>query len=166
VITGAAAAALCAGLAALPVPGSGAFSGFLAVGGVVAGALFAATLVTGWEELLPWALGILGAEFAGSLYVHGGATSGAAPLFGAGLLLLGELCAWSLSLRTRIHEELPVLAVRLGSIAAAALASAVVGVMLVALATENTRGGVGWTVIGTAAAVGAVVLVVRAVRPS
>ncbi len=57
-----------------------------------------------------------------------------------------------------------MLVVRAASVLAAAIASAVVGVMLVALATANSNGGVGWTVVGIAAAVGAVALVVRATR--
>jgi hypothetical protein len=163
-ITGLGAVALCAALVAYPLPRSGPFSGFLLLGGALGGVLFATTLVTATEELLPWALGVLGAEYAGSLYVPGGATAGAAPLYGAGVLLLSEVTAWSLSLRTRMREEPPVLLLRLTAVAVATAASALLGLLLVALATANTGGGVGWTAVGTAAAVGAVALVVRAVR--
>jgi hypothetical protein len=157
---------LCGVLAAYPVPGGGSFSGFLLVGAILASASFGVTLVLGWEELLPWTIGVLGALYTGSLYAPGGASVGAAPLYGAGLLLLGELTAWSLSLRTRMREEPAVLLLRLATIAGAVVGSAVVGVALVALATANSGGGVAWTLLGTAAVMAAVGLVVRAARAS
>lgn len=123
-----------------------------------------AALVLGWEQLLPWALGALGAEYAVSLFVGGGGAD-AAPLVGAGLLLLGELVAWSISLRTRMREEPPVLLLRLWTLVLAVVASLAVGAMLVALASTDVGGGLAWTVVGTAAAVGAVLLVTRAARP-
>jgi hypothetical protein len=146
------------------VPSGGALSGFLALGGGLGATLVAAVVVARWEELLPWGLGVLGAQFAGSLYVPGGASAGAAPLYAAGLLLVGELTAWSLASRTRLREERPVVLVRLAFVGGAAVVAALAGVVLVALASEPTRGGFAWVLVGTAAAVGAIALVVRAVR--
>jgi hypothetical protein len=128
----------------------------------VAAALMLATLVLGWEQLLPWALAVLGAEYAASLFIRGGAGTDTAPLVGAGLLLLGELAGWSISLRTRMREEPPVLVLRLWTIALAVAASLAIGAMLVALSATRVGGGLAWTTIGTAAAVGAVYLATAA----
>ena len=113
---------------------------------------------------MPWGLLVLGAQFAGSLYVPGGATAGSAPLYATGLLLVGELTAWSLSSRTRMREESSVVLRRFAFVGGSAIVSAAIGVVLVALATQSSNGGLGWTIVGTAATVGAVALVVRAAR--
>lgn len=136
----------------------------LVIGGVAAGLLVAAALVFGWEQLVPWALGALAAEYVASFYIRGGGSEEAAPLYGAGLLLLGELVAWSASLRTRMREERPVLLLRLGTLAAAVVASAGLGTVLLGLAASDAGGGLGWTLVGTAGAVAAVALVVRLAR--
>jgi hypothetical protein len=143
-------------------------SNLLAAPAVVASALVLAALVLGWEQLLPWALAVLGAEYAASLFIRGGAGTDSAPLAGAALLLLGELVGWSISLRTRMREEPPVLVLRLWTIVLAVVASLAIGAMLVALAATRVGGGLAWTTIGTAAAVCAVYLATaapRAARP-
>jgi hypothetical protein len=160
VITGAAATVLCAALAAYPARATGA----LAVVGAAGAVLTLAALVSGWEQLVPWALGVLGGGYAVSLFVRGGGTADGAPLVGAGLLLLGELVAWSISLRTPMREERPVLLLRLGAIVVAVAASLAVGTMLLALAATNVGGDLAWTAVGTAAAIGAVALATRAAR--
>jgi hypothetical protein len=136
----------------------------LVLGGVLATLFVCAALVFGWEQLVPWALGVLGAEYASSLFIRGGGSEDAAPLYGAGLLLLGELVAWSLALRTRMREEPPALLLRLGTIVAAVLGSAALGTILLGLAASEAGGGLAWTAVGTTAAVAAVALVVRAAR--
>jgi hypothetical protein len=136
----------------------------LVIGGVLATLFVCAALVLGWEQLVPWALGVLGTEYAISLFIRGGGSEDAAPLYGAGLLLLGELVAWSLALRTRMREEPPVLLLRLGTIVAAVAGSAALGTILLGLAASDAGGGLAWTTVGTAAAIAAVALVVRAVR--
>jgi hypothetical protein len=155
---------LCAALAAYPARGSGGAVRLLVVGGVVAGLIVAITLLFEWETLAPWALGVLGAEYTGSLYVHGGASGNATPVYAAGLLLLGELIALSLAHQARLHEERPVLLLRLATIGLAVVGSAAVAAALLSLGTAQTGSGVGWTLAGTAAAVACVALVVRAVR--
>lgn len=130
--------------------------------GGLGGVLALAALVLGWELLLPWALGVLGAEYAISLFVAGGGRADAAPLVGAGLVLLGELVSWSLALRTRMRTERPVFLLHVWTLVLAVVASLAAGAMLVALAASDVGGGLAWTGIGTAAAVGAVLLVTRA----
>ncbi len=133
-------------------------------GGIVAGLFVGCALLFRWEQLIPWALGVLGAEYAGSLFVRGGGTEDAAPLYAVGLLLLGELVAWSISLRTRMKEEAPVLGLRLGATAVAVAGSAAIGALLLALRSVTVGGGLIWIAVGTAAAVGTVALVARAAR--
>jgi hypothetical protein len=153
---------LCAALAAYPVRGEGGAVRVIVLGGILAGLMVACALLLGWEALVPWALGVLGAEYTGSLYVRGGASADAAPLYAAGLLLLGELVALSLAHRTRLSEERPVLLLRLGTVAGAVVGSAAVAAALLSLGTAQTGSGLGWTLAGTAAAIAAVGLVVRA----
>jgi hypothetical protein len=163
-IVAAAAALLWAALALAPAAGAGAFARVLAGVGIVSGLLVGAALVFGWEQLVPWALGLLGTEYAGGLFARGGGTDDAAPLYAAGLLLLGELVAWSAALRTRMTEEPPVLLLRLAAVCGAAAASVGVGGLLLGLSAADVGGGLGWAVVGTASAVGVVALVVRAAR--
>ena len=138
----------------------------LLAGGIVAGLFVGAALLLGWEQLLPWALGVLGSEYAGSLFIRGGTAGDVAPLYGAALLLLGELVAWSISLRTRMKEEPPVLVLRLGALAAATTGSVVVGGLLLWFSTARVGGGLVWAALGTVAAVGTIALVARAAARS
>lgn len=135
--------------------------------GVVAGAggvLLAFVLVRGGVRTLAWALALDGAAYAASVGANAGAVDGAAPLVAAGLLLAGELAAWSLDERGRIAAEPAVrrrraLAVTLlvvGGLAAAALA--------VSVAAAPAGRGLVWTAVGAAAAVSAVALVVAVAR--
>jgi hypothetical protein len=151
-------------LAFVPAHDAGDFGRVLAAGGIVSGVLVGAALVFGWEQLVPWALGVLAAEYAGGLFARGGGTDDAAPLYAAGLLLLGELIAWSISLRTRLAEERPVLLLRLGTLGGAAAVAIGVGTLLLGLTAADVGGGLPWAVVGTAAAVAVVSLVVRGAR--
>jgi hypothetical protein len=55
-----------------------------------------------------------------------------------------------------------VLLLRLGTVAGAVVGSAAVAAALLSLGTAQTGSGLGWTLAGTAAAIAAVGLVVRA----
>jgi hypothetical protein len=155
---------VCAALAAYPARATGDLARLVVFAGVVAALLVAGALLLGWEGLVPWALGVLGAQYTASLYLRGGSTENAAPLYAAGLLLLGELIALSLAHRTHLREERPVLLLRLGTIAGAVVGSAAVATALLALGEAHTGGGLAWTLAGTTAAVAAVWLVVLAAR--
>jgi hypothetical protein len=115
------------------------------------------------DDLLGWAVLLNGIAYAGATIAHGRHVDEAAPLVGAALLLCAELAAWSLDERWTIRAERGVLATRLAGVAALCTAGLVTSSLVVALATSSVGGGLLWTVLGAAAAVG-VVAVVRMAR--
>jgi hypothetical protein len=98
--------------------------------------------------------------FAGATYVAAVATAGAgpdasAPLVAVLLLLCGELTSWSLDERLEMQAE-PALARRRGAaLATLGLSGLAVAVLVVALSAVGPSHGLGWTVLGAAAAVAA-----------
>jgi hypothetical protein len=71
------------------------------------------------------------------------------------LLLAGELSAWSLDERWRIRAEGELNWRRGAAICALALGGFVLAALVVALSAVQPTHGLGWTVLGAAAAVGA-----------
>ena len=105
--------------------------------------------------------GLGGALFlAGGTYVAAVTSAGtgidaSAPLVAVLLLLCGELSAWSFDERLEIRAE-SQLAWRRGlAIAALAFAGLTVATLVVSLSAVGPNHGLGWTVLGAAAALGA-----------
>jgi hypothetical protein len=71
------------------------------------------------------------------------------------LILCGELSAWSFDERLGIRAERQVAWRRGAAVALLSLAGLAVGTLVVALSTVGPTHGLGWTVLGAAAAVGA-----------
>ena len=115
--------------------------------------LHALMLWRGTVELLPWSLGCLASAYAVALVAHGGAVDGGAPLVGAGLLLAGELAAWSIDERWRIVAERRVVAERAAALAGLVLASILAAGVVVSLSAASVGRGLVWTTLGAAAAV-------------
>ena len=116
------------------------------------------------EEALAWALLFLVVAYAVALVAGGAAVDEGVPLVAVGLLLCGELAAWSLEERHGIAVDRAVLAARalaVGLLAAAGLAAAAI---VVALAAVPAGGGLGWTAAGALAAVLAIGAAARLVR--
>lgn len=131
--------------------------GFLAV------ALLAAGVVVGWAGLLASSVAILAVEYALSL---GESVDGRAPLYAGFLVLCAELAFWSLDLRVPAAAEPGTLVVRSVFVALAVVGAVAVGGLMLALtAVPALPGGVGWEVVGLAAAAGALTLVVVLARP-
>jgi len=85
----------------------------------------------------------------------GATTDATAPLVAALLLLCGELAAWSLDERFEIRPE-RVLTLRRGAaVAVLAFAGLAVAALVVSLSAVEPNHGLGWTVLGAAAAIGA-----------
>jgi hypothetical protein len=99
--------------------------------------------------------------FAGGTYVAAVAAAGdgvvdaSAPLVALLLLLCGELSTWSLDERWQIRSEDQLLWRRGVAVGALALGGFAVAVLVVALSAVQPNHGLGWTVLGAAAAVGA-----------
>jgi len=101
------------------------------------------------------ALFLAGATYVAAVAAAGGGADASAPLVAVLLLLCGELAAWSVDERFEIRAE-PDLAWRRGiSVTALALAGLAVATVVVALSAVPSSHGLGWTVLGAAAAVGA-----------
>src|SRR5205823_3399930 len=106
-----------------------------ALGGLGALLLFF-VLARALEEALAWALLFLGVAYAVALVAGGAAVDEGVPLVAVGLLLCGELAAWSLEERHGIAVDRAVLAARalaVGVLAAAGLAAAAIVVALAAV---------------------------------
>jgi len=78
-----------------------------------------------------------------------------APLVAVGLLLCGELSAWSLDERWPIRAEAQLAWRRGAALAALALGGLAAATLVVALGSVRTGHGLAWTAAGAAAAVGA-----------
>jgi hypothetical protein len=101
------------------------------------------------------ALFLAGATYVAAVASAGAATDASAPLVAVLLLLCGELAAWSVDERFEIRPEPEVTWRRGIAVAALALAGLAVATLVVALSAVPPSHGLGWTVLGAAAAVGA-----------
>jgi hypothetical protein len=129
----------------------------LFVGG--AGALLLGfVLVRGADELLGSALLLLGAAYVLGLLVGRRSLDEAAPLVGAGLLLCAELATWSLELRFRVALDPALQLQRARAVALLVLAGLASASLVVVVAATSIGGGLAWSVVGSAAAFGAIAL--------
>jgi hypothetical protein len=120
-------------------------------------------LARGTDDLLGWAILLDGIAYAGGTIAHGTHVDESAPLVGAALLLCAELSVWSLDERWSIRAERAVVAARLAGVTALCVGGLAISALVVALATASIGGGLVWTTLGAAAAVG-VLAVVRVAR--
>lgn len=143
-------------------------SGAAAPGTAALGALGA--LVLAWAlvranvTVVPWPLALLGTAYAIALVVHGSGVDDAAPLVAVGLLLCGELAAWSLGERFAIETERAVVVARAAALGALAFGSLAVAALVVALAAAPAGSGLAWTILGAASAVAVVGVAVALAR--
>jgi hypothetical protein len=101
------------------------------------------------------ALFLAGATYVAAVAAAGAGPDASAPLVAVLLLLCGELTAWSLDERLEMQAE-PALARRRGAaLATLGLSGLAVAVLVVALSAVGPNHGLGWTVLGAAAAVAA-----------
>jgi hypothetical protein len=134
-----------------------------AVGGI-GGVLLLFALLRRVEDVMPWALVLLGGAYAIPLFVHDKGIDDAAPLVGAGLLLCSELAAWSFDERWRIKAERAVVVARGTAVVLLVLAGLAASALVLGLAAAPIGGGLGWTVLGAAAAVLVIGLAARLSR--
>jgi len=134
-----------------------------ALGGIGA-LLLLLLLARGADEVLPWALGCLGAGYALSLVGGGSGVDEGVPLVAVALLLCAELAVWSLDERPGISAERPVVAGRVVGLVLLALASLAAATLIAALTAAPVGGGLAWTVLGAAAAVLTVGVAARLAR--
>jgi hypothetical protein len=126
--------------------------------------LLVVTLVAGRPEGVAVALLLLGAAYATTLVVDDLPLDGRSAIVGAALLAIGELAHLSLGARSAVTQEAGAAAHRVAWIAVLALgAMALCGVVL-AVADLLQTGGIAIEVVGVAAALAAVGLLVLAAR--
>lgn len=140
------------------------------VAGPVAGIATAAaaglvvTLAVGRPEPVAGVLVLLGAAYAVILVVDDPPLDARAAIVGATLLAIGELAYLSVEARSAVTEEAGAIARRVGSVAVLSLLALGFGGALVALVDLFHTGGLAIEIVGAAAAVGAVGLLVLAAR--
>jgi len=135
---------------------TGALVGLVLTIGVIGALALVVVLVRAMDELLPWALLPLAGAYGISLVADAHAVDQGAPLVAVGLLVCGELAAWSLDERWQIAAEGPVVRRRALAFGALLLAGLAASTAVVAIAVAPAGRGLPWTVAGAAAAVGAV----------
>jgi hypothetical protein len=143
--------------AAVREPG---LAGLLIGIGAIGAVLLVFVLVRRMDELLPWALILLGVAYTLSLVVHGSGVDDGAPLVAAGFIVCAELAAWSLDEQHAIAAERPVVVARATALAALVAAGTAAAGLVVALSLAPGS-GLAWTVLGAAASVLVVGLAVR-----
>jgi hypothetical protein len=116
------------------------------------------------DDAVPWAIVLLGGAYAIPLFARGNGIDEGAPLVGAGLLLCSELAVWSFDERWRIKAERSVVIARGTAVALLVLGGLGASALVLALAAAPIGGGLGWTVLGAAAAVVVVGLAARLSR--
>jgi hypothetical protein len=124
----------------------------------------ALALVTGWAAALPWGFVAVGAAYALFLSLRPGTVDGRAPMVAAALFVAAELSYWSIERRSWPSEG-QVVARRLALLVSAGLAAALVGGLLLLLASERGN-GIGQEAAGIAAAVLTLLVIAALARRS
>ncbi len=149
------------GIAAWIASGAGAWAWPLAAPGALAFALVASRSL----GLLPWAIGVLGAQYAAALAIAGHTrVDGRAPAVAAGLVAVAELVAWSRELEPAFAHERTVLLRRALRIALVVVGSGAVAAGAISLAAAPLAAGLAGDALGIAAAVAALGLVAMLAR--
>lgn len=138
--------------------------GTVGTAGAVVGALglppLLAAVALRFTPLIPWAIGLTGAGYVIGR-AHHTTVDGWAAAVGALLLLAAELAWWAADEDRRIHTERAVVMRRVVFLVALTAAAALTGLVLVGAAAISTPTGTAVSIVGMAAAVGAVGVVLR-----
>jgi hypothetical protein len=113
--------------------------------------VIALALIGRWPAVVPWGFVGVGASYAVFLSLRPGGVDARAPLLAAVFFIEAEFCFWSLE-RRPWPTEVQVLLRRLALLLSAGLATAIVGGVLLLLASGR-RVGIGQEAAGVAAAV-------------
>ena len=127
-------------------------------------ALLLLGLTTIWPGAIGWAALPPAMAYVLSLYLGGRSLDLGAGMLGGALLLMVELGALSLELRGAVRLRGPLIARRLGVLAALGLGTVLLSYLLLLLAETPLAGGVPLTAVGLAAAVGVVAMIARLTR--
>jgi hypothetical protein len=124
------------------------------VPGILGSAVLAVALVGRWPDVIPWAIALLGGQYAASLLLRDGGIDSLAPLYAAALLVTAELAYWGLEVKPALGGVVGRLAVLLGL----ALGTAGVGALLLGFSEGGNERGLTVHLVGLAAAAGVLAL--------
>lgn len=133
------------------------------VGGIGA-VLLLFVIVRRAEDVLAWSILMLGAAYSLSLIAHHRSVDEASPLVAGGLLLAAELATWAAAERREIRVERQVIVARSAAIALLVVGGVAVSALVLGLAAAPVGGGLAWTILGAASAVGVIGLATRLAR--
>jgi hypothetical protein len=133
------------------------------VGGIGA-VLLLFVIVRRAEDVLAWSILMLGVAYSLSLVTHRRGVDEVSPLVAGGLLLAAELATWSCGERRQIRVERRVRLARAVAVALLVVGGIGVSALVLALAAAPVGGGLGWTILGAASAVGVIGLATRLAR--
>ncbi len=129
-----------------------------------AGAVFlAAGIVVRLPAAIPWAIALAGGGYVAGREHHATADGWAAVVGGA-LLLSAELAAWSIDHDRRIVAERALVTREIAVTTVLVGASMLVGFVLVGAAAVSSGAGLALTVVGVAATVASVAVILRLAR--
>lgn len=123
--------------------------------GAVAGAILLVVALVFRGRGLGAALFLAGGTYVAAVAAAGDRIDASAPLVAVLLLLSAELAAWSVDERLEIRPESQLVWRRGAAVTTLALAGLAAAVLVVALSAVPSSHGLAWTVLGSAAAVGA-----------
>lgn len=132
--------------------------------GALALLLLGAGLVLRWPGMVPWTVVLTGAAYL-SAREGRSLVDGWAAVVGVALLVSAELASWSIEHDARIRSEPSLVVRRVLILAALAAVALLVDFLLLGTAAVAASAGVLLAAVGVAAAVTAVAVVLRLVRP-
>lgn len=134
------------------------------LGGAFALLALLVALGGGVSSAVAWALAGLGGEYASWLALRGSGVDTRAPLYAAGLLLVGELSYWAIDRRSTARAEQQLDVRRAVGLLVALAASIALGTLLLAASSVSIGGGVALEALGVTGAVALLVVVAILVR--
>jgi hypothetical protein len=126
----------------------------VAAAGIFGSALLVVALVGRWADVVPWAIALLGGQYAASLLLRDAGIDGLAPLYAALLLVTAELAYWGLEMKPALGG----VARRLASLLGLALGAAAVGAFVLALSEGGEERSFAFQLVGLLAAAGTLAL--------
>ena len=126
--------------------------------GIFASVVLAVALVGRWPDVMPWAVALLGAQYAAALLLRDGGVDPRAPLYAALLLATAELAYWGIETEPGLGGRV-IVARRIGALLTLALGAAGVGAVLLAASEGGVGRGFALQLVGLVAAAAALALV-------
>jgi len=136
----------------------------IAIVGAIGAMLLLFVIARRAEDVLAWSILMLGVAYSLSLVTHHRGVDEVSPLVAGGLLLAAELATWSCAERREIRVERRVLVARGVAIAMLVVGGVGVSALVLGLAAAPVGGGLAWTILGAASAVGVIGLATRLAR--